>query len=154
MSIGEVAKRSGLPISTLHFYENKGLIASIRNRGNQRQYPREVLRRLAIIRVAVDLGFSLAEILELLNPLPPNKEPTAEAIQGLIAVWREAIDQRIHGLTVLRDNLDGCIGCGCLTKEDCPLRNPDDQLANKGTGAVIIQDMTTERVNGSDASQA
>jgi len=138
LSVGEIAKRSGVAISTLHFYETKGLISADRSRGNQRRYSRDVLRRLSIIRVAIDLGFNLAEITELLKPIPPGTVPSAQDVKDMIEGWRDAINHRIDGLTRLRDNLDGCIGCGCLSKDDCPLRNPDDALSQKGSGAVLL----------------
>ncbi|MBY6240811.1 redox-sensitive transcriptional activator SoxR [Methylosinus sp. Sm6] len=138
LTVGEVAQRSGVPISTLHFYEAKGLIASIRSRGNQRRFSRDILRRIAIIRVAQRLGVPLAEIIDLLKPVPAGKQPTAAAVRELIANWRRALQARIDGLTRLRDHLDGCIGCGCLSLEDCPLRNPSDRLGADGQGAVLL----------------
>ena len=139
LSVGEVARRSGVPVSTLHFYEKKGLIAASRSRGNQRLFLRDILRRIAIIRVAQRLGFSLSEIAALLEPTPAGTNPSAAAIRNMIANWRTALQARIDGLTKLRDNLDGCIGCGCLSLEECPLRNPSDELGLKGEGAVLLQ---------------
>ncbi|NVK17065.1 MAG: redox-sensitive transcriptional activator SoxR [Methylocystaceae bacterium] len=143
LSVGEVARRSGVAVSTLHFYETKGLIAAERSRGNQRRYARDVLRRLSIIRVAIDLGFTLVEITELLKPIPPGVTPSAQDVKNMIEGWRHAINQRIEGLALLRDNLDGCIGCGCLSKDDCPLRNPDDSLSSQGAGAVLLTKQTS-----------
>ncbi|WP_333825287.1 redox-sensitive transcriptional activator SoxR [Pinisolibacter sp.] len=139
LSVGQVARRAGVAVSTLHFYEEKGLIASSRSAGNQRRYPRDVLRRVAIIRVAQDLGFSLAEIAALLTPFPPGSAPDARAVRDMVAGWKAAIQARIDGLSELRDKLDGCIGCGCLSKDVCPLRNPADRLANEGTGPVLLE---------------
>lgn len=139
LSVGQVARRAGVAVSTLHFYEEKGLIASSRSAGNQRRYPRDVLRRVAIIRVAQDLGFSLAEIAVLLTPFPPGAAPDARAVRDMVAGWKAAIQARIDGLSELRDKLDGCIGCGCLSKDVCPLRNPSDRLANEGTGPVLLE---------------
>ncbi len=139
LSVGEVARRSGLTISTLHFYEKKGLISADRNRGNQRRYSRDILRRLAIIRVATELGFNLNEVSDLLKPIPTGMKPTAKDVRTMIAGWRQAINERMQGLALLRDNLDGCIGCGCLSKDECPLRNPQDKLGEKATGAVLLQ---------------
>lgn len=139
LAVGQVAARAGVAVSTLHFYEEKGLIASQRSTGNQRRYPRDVLRRVAIIRVAQDLGFSLAEIAALLTPFPPGAAPDARAVRDMVAGWKAAIQARIDGLSALRDTLDGCIGCGCLSKDVCPLRNPSDRLANEGTGAVLLE---------------
>ncbi|TGD72803.1 redox-sensitive transcriptional activator SoxR [Mangrovimicrobium sediminis] len=135
LSVGQIAKRSGIPISTLHFYETKGLISSERNKGNQRRYPRHVLRQLAVIRVAQELGLSLAEIRENLDSLPDNRTPTAADWKRLSSKWRSDLDERIARLEALRDQLNGCIGCGCLSIGDCPLRNPDDRAAARGPGA-------------------
>jgi MerR family redox-sensitive transcriptional activator SoxR len=138
LSVGEVAQRSGVAVSTLHFYEAKGLIASIRSRGNQRRFSRDILRRLAIIKVAQRLGVPLTEIIGLLKPVPAGKQPTAGDVREMIANWRIALQARIDGLILLRDNLDGCIGCGCLSLEDCPLRNPSDKLGAGRQGAVLL----------------
>ncbi|MBK1637196.1 redox-sensitive transcriptional activator SoxR [Rhodovulum adriaticum] len=139
MSVGQVARRSGVPVSTLHFYEAKGLIGSERTDGNQRRYSRDILRRIAIIKVAQDLGFSLAEIADLLRPIPPGKQPSAAEVSQMVAGWKDAIQARIDGLTELRDKMEGCIGCGCLSKEDCPLRNPDDRLGARASGPALLQ---------------
>ncbi|MDG9925427.1 MULTISPECIES: redox-sensitive transcriptional activator SoxR [unclassified Pseudomonas] len=135
LSVGELARRSGVAVSALHFYEAKGLIASNRNAGNQRRYPREALRRVAVIKVAQRVGIPLAEIAGALSELPQGRNPTAADWAGLSARWREDLDQRIAKLQMLRDQLDGCIGCGCLSLEACPLRNPGDLLAAEGPGA-------------------
>lgn len=134
-----MAARAGVAVSTLHFYEEKGLIASVRSARNQRRYARDVLRRVAIIRVAQDLGFSLAEIASLLSSVPPGEAPDVRAVRDMVAGWKVAIQARIGGLVELRDMIDGCIGCGCLSKEVCPLRNPSDRLADEGKGAVLLQ---------------
>lgn len=139
LSVGEVSRRSGLAVSTLHFYESKGLISSLRTRGNQRRYSRDILRRLAIIRVAQGLGVSLAEITALLKPIPAGKQPSAAEVREMVAGWRQALQTRIDGLTRLRDHLDGCIGCGCLSLDECPLRNPSDRLGASGSGAVLLE---------------
>jgi MerR family redox-sensitive transcriptional activator SoxR len=134
LSVGEVAQRSGLAVSALHFYEAKGLIASTRSNGNQRRYPRAVLRRLAVIRVAQRMGLPLALISEALAKLPEGRAPTVADWRRLSAAWRQDLDERIETLTRLRDQLDGCIGCGCLSLKACPLRNPHDALAGDGPG--------------------
>ncbi len=139
LSIGDVSRRSGVSISTLHFYESKGLIAADRSRGNQRRYSRDILRRLAIVRIATDLGYSLAEISDLLRPIAPGTNPSAQDVSDMISGWRDALNERIEKLTLLRDNLDGCIGCGCLSMAECPLRNRDDYLAENGKGAVLLE---------------
>jgi MerR family transcriptional regulator, redox-sensitive transcriptional activator SoxR len=138
LSVGQVARRSGLSVSAIHFYEAKGLIKSRRNAGNQRRYPRDVLRRLAVIKVAQRTGIPLASIHEAFASLPQERTPTAEDWARLSAAWKDELDARIEGLTRLRDQLDGCIGCGCLSLEACPLRNPGDELAAEGSGARLL----------------
>lgn len=134
LTVGEVAARSGVAVTALHFYESKGLITSQRNAGNQRRYPREVLRRVALIKVAQRLGIPLAEIGLALNNLPNDRAPSAADWKVLSAQWREELDERIEQLTLLRDQLNGCIGCGCLSMDACPLRNQGDVLGEKGPG--------------------
>ena len=141
LSVGEVAARSGLAVSALHFYESKGLIASIRSRGNQRRYGRDVLRRLGIIKVAQRVGIPLAEIEAAFATLPQGRTPTASDWQRLSRRWKDDLDARIKRLTLLRDHLTGCIGCGCLSVESCPLRNPDDRLGKEGTGARLLEEI-------------
>lgn len=138
LSIGEVARRSGLAVSALHFYETKGLIRSWRNAGNQRRYHPDVLRRVSIIKVAQRLGIPLAEVAEALSRLPEGRTPTANDWRALSAHWRGKLNRRIELLTRLRDDLDGCIGCGCLSLQSCPLRNPDDLAARAGPGARLF----------------
>ena len=134
LTVGEVARRSGVAVSTLHFYEPKGLISPWRSRGNQRRYERATLRRVAIIRVAQQLGIPLAEIGKRLASLPGDRTPDKADWGSLAAVWRAELDRRIAQLARLRDNLDGCIGCGCLSVDSCPLRNPEDVIAAEGPG--------------------
>jgi len=138
LTVGEVAARSGVAISTLHFYEAEGLIRSWRNEGNQRRFPREVLRRVAVIRVAQRTGISLALIREALKALPDGRTPTSEDWMKLSARWRSDLNDRINRLIRLRDQLDGCIGCGCLSLGVCPLRNPWDELAEQGPGPRFL----------------
>ena len=138
LTVGDVAARSGVAISTLHFYEAKGLIKSWRNPGNQRRYPREVLRRVAIIKVAQCTGIPLAAIRKTLAALPDHRTPTAEDWKKLSREWRSDLNDRINRLTRLRDQLDGCIGCGCLSLGICPLRNPWDELAKEGPGPRLL----------------
>lgn len=134
LSVGDVARRSGLAVSALHFYESRGLLASVRNGGNQRRYPRSVLRRVAVIKVAQRMGVPLAAIAEALQALPAGRTPTVADWRRLSGRWREDLDERIRTLTALRDQLDGCIGCGCLSLKVCPLRNAQDTLAQQGPG--------------------
>ena len=138
LAVGQVAKRCGVAISTLHFYESKGLIHSWRNAGNQRRYSRDILRRVAVIKTAQRLGIPLQAISEALQTLPEKCSPSLADWRNLSDKWRKELDQRIQKLTQLRDQLDDCIGCGCLSIKACPLRNPDDQLANQGTGPQLL----------------
>lgn len=138
LSVGEVAARAGVAVSTLHFYERKGLIRSLRSAGNQRRYPRSILRRVAVIKVAQSTGIPLVEIAEALSRLPEDRPLTKEDWRKLSERWRKGLDARIARLTALRDQLTSCIGCGCLSTTDCPLRNPYDALAEEGSGPRLI----------------
>lgn len=138
LTVGEVASRSGVAISTLHFYESKGLISSRRNPGNQRRYNRGILRRVAVIRVAQRIGISLESIREALRALPEDHAPGMADWIELSARWKTELDERIHKLTSLRDQLDNCIGCGCLSMEACRLRNPGDALGERGAGPRLL----------------
>lgn len=135
---GEMAHRSGVAVSALHFYEREGLIHSRRTSGNQRRYPRETLRRVAFIRMSQRLGIPLARIRDALSTLPTNRVPTSKDWARLSACWREDIDERILHLQRLRDNLAGCIGCGCLSLKTCQLANPGDIMAEHGPGAANL----------------
>lgn len=139
LSVGQVATRSGVAVSTLHFYEKIGLIHSWRNKGNQRRYARDVLRRIAIIKVAQRAGIPLEIIGRALAELPKEGKITRTAWKKMSQAWRHDLESRITRLTRLRDELDQCIGCGCLSLNDCPLRNPDDRLAKKGAGAYYLE---------------
>ena len=138
LSVGEVAARSGVPVSTLHFYEAQGLIWSRRSAGNQRRYGRGVLRAIAVIKVAQRAGVPLASIRDRLRALPPNQKPTAADWAVMSTAWKDDLTNRIDRLTRLRDQLESCIGCGCLTLDDCPLRNPGDELAQDGPGPRLL----------------
>lgn len=137
-SVGEVARRSGVAVSALHFYEAKGLIRSQRTSGNQRRYAADVLRRVAIIKVAQEVGISLGEIAAQLESLPEGRTPTRKDWTLLSRRWREKLDHRIRQLQTLRDGLDDCIGCGCLSITKCRLRNPEDRLGDEGSGAQLL----------------
>ncbi len=139
LSIGQVARRTGVPISTLHFYEARGLIQSRRTAGNQRRYSRSVLRLIAIIRVAQKTGIPLAEIRARLAHLPRDRAITTDDWAALSTTWRSELDERISLLTRLRDQISGCIGCGCLSLTACPLWNPDDAAAKEGPGARLFR---------------
>ncbi|WP_344835699.1 redox-sensitive transcriptional activator SoxR [Actinocorallia longicatena] len=139
LTVGEVAERSGVATSTLRFYEKEGLITSRRTAGNQRRYQREVLRRVAFIRVAQRVGISLAMIRDALNLLPDERTPTREDWANLSAAWEEDLTTRILLLQQLRDSLTGCIGCGCLSISRCPLVNPEDRLGQYGPGPRTLR---------------
>ncbi len=134
LGVGEAARRSGIAVSTLHFYEAQGLLSSERSAGNQRRYRRDALRRIAFVRAAQAVGISLAEIAEALRQLPDQRTPTKADWSRLSSRWRESLDQRIADLQALRDDLQGCIGCGCLSLRACRLYNPQDTLGQRGPG--------------------
>jgi MerR family transcriptional regulator, redox-sensitive transcriptional activator SoxR len=138
LSAGQVAARSGVAVSTVHFYEQKGLITGWRSAGNQRRYSRDILRRVAIIKVAQRLGLPLSMIKQAIDSLPGGRTPTAKDWKRLSAQWRDELDRRIALLKRLRDQLDSCIGCGCLSLQVCHLRNPWDTLSDQGSGPVLM----------------
>lgn len=134
LSVGEVASRSGVAVSALHFYERRGLIRSLRTAGNQRRFNRDVLRRLAVIRVAQRVGMPLEAVAKAFSALPENKTPTRAEWAKMSAAWKHELDQRITELHLLRDQLTDCIGCGCLSMKRCRLANPGDALGEQGDG--------------------
>lgn len=138
LSIGKVSERSGIAVSAIHFYESKGLIRSTRNERNQRLFARRELRVLALIKVAQDLGFTLEEIGEAFKGIPSNRVPTKRDWQKVSRTLDEALQQKIELATRMRNQLNLCIGCGCLSLDDCPLRNPDDKLAKQGPGPHLL----------------
>ena len=138
LAIGEVSERSGLAVSAIRFYEDKGLIASTRTPGGQRRFRRDVLRRLAFIQAAQRVGLSLDEIGAAMATLPGDAGPTGPEWKELSASWRPLLDERISLLTALRDQLDHCIGCGCLSLDRCKLNNPGDRAARLGAGARYL----------------
>lgn len=129
-----MAARAGVRVSALRFYEDRGLISSHRSEGGQRRYERSVLRRVAFIQVAQRVGLTLEEIGRALATLPEERGLSAEDWRQLSKEWRPMLDQRIRLLEGLRDELDSCIGCGCLSLERCRLRNPGDRAADLGPG--------------------
>lgn len=139
LSIGEVAKRSGIPISTIHFYESKGLIKSVRTTGNQRRFHPLVLRCLAIVKVAQLTGIGLDDIQDTLGDLPASSKVNKDEWERISSCWRDTLDKKINRLIQLRDKLNSCIGCGCLSTTDCPLRNPNDILGQEGSGARLLE---------------
>lgn len=134
LTVGELAARSGVNVSALHFYERQGLITSRRTAGNQRRYRRDMLRRVALIRIAQRVGIPLADVAEVLSLLPDGRTPTRRDWRRIAAAWRAELDQRIRHLQQLRDDFDDCVGCGCLSIDRCALANPADQLGREGTG--------------------
>jgi MerR family transcriptional regulator, redox-sensitive transcriptional activator SoxR len=140
LSIGEVADRSGLTASAIRFYEKEGLVYADRTEGNQRHFRRDVLRRLAFIRIAQKVGLSLDEIKEALSELPTDKAPNAKQWQHLSRGWRQRIDERIEILEALRSGLTSCIGCGCLSLRTCALANREDRAGRSGSGPQYVGD--------------
>jgi MerR family redox-sensitive transcriptional activator SoxR len=134
LSVGELSARSGVAVSALHFYERKGLIRSRRTGGNQRRYPAGMLRVVGMIHFGQSLGIPLKEIAESLGRLPTDRAPTAAEWRSVSKAWGTRLDTRIAALQRLREALTDCIGCGCLSTEKCPLRNPDDRLGRRGPG--------------------
>lgn len=135
---GQLAERAGVAVSALHFYEREGLIASRRTAGNQRRYARETLRRVAFIRTSQRVGIPLADIRAALDTLPEGRTPTKKDWARLSRRWRDDLEHRIAQLEKLRDTLDGCIGCGCLSLRSCQLTNDADHLAVEGSGPRIL----------------
>jgi len=139
LSVGQVAKRCGVNVSALHFYEQKGLIKSWRNAGNQRRYHRDVLRRIAVIKAAQKMGISLEQIKRAFINLPEQRAPDKNDWAKLSRFWQGQLNERIRAMEKLRDLLTGCIGCGCLSLKNCPLYNPDDVLGEAGVGAILLE---------------
>jgi len=138
LTVSEVAHRSGFAPSALRFYERQGLISATRTTGNQRRYERNVLRRLAFVRAARNVGLSLEEIAAALATLPDGRPPTRADWSRLSRTWRARLDDQIAALSKLRDGLDSCIGCGCLSLKTCAMQNPGDLAAPAGPGAVYL----------------
>ena len=139
LTVGQLAERAGVATSAVRFYEARGLIRSVRTTGNQRRFEQAVLRRVAFIRTAQRVGLSLDEIGEALATLPEGRTPTKADWSRLSRTWRPRLDEQIARLERLRDTLDGCIGCGCLSLRACALRNPGDEVAPRGPGAVFLE---------------
>lgn len=134
LAIGALARRTGLAVSAIRYYEAQGLIAPWRNAGGQRRYQRADIRRLSFVMIAQQFGLTLPEIREVLSGLPGNRTPTPQDWKAISKSLRARLDQRIDTLMRLRDNLDGCIGCGCLSLPKCALYNPDDRAKSHGSG--------------------
>jgi MerR family redox-sensitive transcriptional activator SoxR len=137
-TVSEIARRSGFAASAIRFYEKQGLITATRTSGGQRRFERQMLRRLAFIRAARNVGLSLEEVADALAKLPDSRTPTKADWAGLSKTWRTRLDDQIAGLLALRDNLDSCIGCGCLSLKRCAISNPGDSAAVAGAGAVYL----------------
>lgn len=146
LTVGQMADRAGVSVSTLHFYESEGLIQSWRTPANHRRYDRRELRRVAIIRVGQAVGIPLAEIREVLDRIPRDKAVSAQAWADASTPWKHMLDERIMLLQRLRDQMGFCIGCGCLSLETCPLYNPDDALGARGSGPRRWMGGKSERV--------
>ncbi|CAN5774230.1 redox-sensitive transcriptional activator SoxR [soil metagenome] len=138
ITIGELSTRTGVATSALRFYEQEGLIHSSRTPGGQRRYHREVIRRVSFIRVAQQVGLSLGEIAAAMAALPDRRTPNRRDWHKVSAAWRPRLDRRLELLERLRDDLTGCIGCGCLSIDVCPLYNAGDRLAEEGPGPRIL----------------
>ncbi len=138
LSIGEVAERTGLSVSAIRFYESEGLVSPVRNRGGQRRFLRSDIRRLSFVLIAQQLGFSIDEIRRRLASLPDGRTPTKRDWTRLSRQFRESLQQRIDMLERMRDRLDGCIGCGCLSLSNCELYNPEDRAHASGAGPRYI----------------
>jgi MerR family redox-sensitive transcriptional activator SoxR len=134
LTIGQLAERSGASTSALRYYETHKLINSARTTGNQRRYPRQMLRRIAFIRASQRVGLPLAAIRDALDALPSQRTPTHGDWARISAHWQADLNQRIAELTRLRDYLTDCIGCGCLSLKRCKLSNPEDVLGQQGPG--------------------
>ncbi len=142
LTIGEVARRAGVPVPTLRYYEQRGLLAATRTTGNQRRYPRWVLRRLAFIAAGQRVGLSLDQVKAALDTLPADRAPTQQDWTRLAQPWRRQLAAQICELQALQDTLDGCLGCGCLSLQRSDLFNPDDATASQGPGSRWLRDAT------------
>ncbi|MFN8191306.1 MAG: redox-sensitive transcriptional activator SoxR [Nocardioidaceae bacterium] len=145
LTIGELARRAGVATSAVRYYEARGLIHSVRTHGNQRRFDQSTLRRVAFVQAAQRVGLSLDEVRDALATLPDGRTPTKADWTRLSRSWRPRLDEQIARMERLRDQLDGCIGCGCLSLRSCALYNPDDELSSHGHGAVRLE--PTERLD-------
>lgn len=138
ISIGKLAERVGISVSAIRFYETKGLISSIRNAGGQRRFLRSDVRRLSFVLIAQQLGFSIQDIVDELSTLPHGRTPTKADWQATSKKFRQVLDERIEVMTKMRNRLDGCIGCGCLSLKACQLYNPEDRASLAGSGPRFV----------------
>ena len=137
-SIGDLARRTGLSVSAIRFYETRGLVSPYRNAGGQRRFEPSDIRRLSFVLIAQKLGLTLEEISAALSSLPKNRTPTKRDWEKLSKAMRSTLDERIAMMTRLRDRLDGCIGCGCLSLKNCAIYNPEDKAAERGAGPQYV----------------
>lgn len=149
LSIGSVSERTGVARSALHYYEDVGLIASLRSAGNQRRYPRHMLRRISLITVGSKLGIPLSDIKRALEPVPMGTMPSEADWLRATAEWKRVLEARRRAIEELEDRLMGCIGCGCLSMQACTLLNPDDALAREGSGARRLEAADDEDLRSS-----
>ncbi len=138
LSVGELATRSGVAISAIHYYESKQLLRSFRNQGNQRRFHRRELRVLSYIKVAQKIGLSLDEIKQAFKTIENKKRPSTDDWKKLGKNWEKILTKKLEIIQEMKSQLDKCIGCGCLSLKDCPLRNPNDILSEKGSGAHLL----------------
>lgn len=146
LTIGELSQRSGVAISALRYYEKLGLIAAERTAGNQRRYPRHMLRRVSLVTVAKRLGIPLADVQTALAPVPLDRMPTQSEWQRASRVWKTTLEERRRAIERLERELTGCIGCGCLSLRSCALLNPDDTLGADGPGARRLSAISTDEI--------
>jgi MerR family transcriptional regulator, redox-sensitive transcriptional activator SoxR len=150
LSIGQLSSRTGVAVSAIRYYETQSLIASVRNSGGQRRFLRADIRRLSFIMIAQQFGFSLERIADLLGKLPQGRTPNKADWSRISKIFKTELDERIATLSKLRDNLDGCIGCGCLSLEKCKLYNPDDRAGIKGKGPRYLMGDSPETTSGTE----
>ncbi|SFJ52206.1 redox-sensitive transcriptional activator SoxR [Celeribacter neptunius] len=139
LTIGQVASRTGLSVSAIRYYEKEGLVFAHRNAGGQRRFPRSALRRLSFVIAAQKFGFTIARIRDVLSELPEDEAPSAKAWHAVALEFRADLDRKIAALEALRDNLEGCIGCGCLSMKNCKIYNRDDEAAREGPGPRVLR---------------
>lgn len=139
LTIGQLAERAGVATSAIRFYESRGLVHSTRTTGNQRRYEQSMLRRVAFIRAAQRVGLSLEEVADALSTLPDSRTPTKADWHRISREWKPRLDEQIRRIQLLKERLDSCIGCGCLSMRSCALMNPGDVAAEHGKGAVLLE---------------
>ncbi len=144
LSVGDVAARTGVAVSALHFYERQGLIASVRTAGGQRRYARHVLRRVSVIQVAKRMGILLAEVAEVFEDLPADRMPGKSDWRRISERWRGKLEARRKEIERMESELVECIGCGCVSLRSCRVLNPDDALGSSGSGPRLLPEFPSE----------